>query len=58
MEKRYTVFLISQNGMLKDKGWTRHINEQDAINDVNDFCYDEELLVLPIYVNPKKQKYN
>ena len=58
MEKRYTVFLISQNGILKDKGWSRHINKQDAINEVNNFCYDEELLVLPIYINPKKQKYN
>lgn len=56
MKKYYTVFRINPDtGLLEDKGWTRHKTKESCIEDVLDFNYNEELVILPIYVPTKLQ---
>jgi len=56
MKKYYTVFKINnETRLLQDCGWGRYENEQDAINEVLTFDYNDELVVLPIYVPSKLQ---
>ena len=54
MKKMYTIFRVLTNGTLADMNWSRYDKIEDAEAQAMDFDYDDELVVLPVFVPSKK----